>query len=237
MAEENQESQVNLEDPTIQAAIREAVDAEVNGLKSKRDELLGKNKQLAESLKSFEGFDPEEYKALKQQHQEANDKQLIDEGKIEELVSQRVERMKTGFEKQLQEANDKASQASAFADRFRGRVLSDELQKAGSELHLLPHALQDAIYRGNDIFTVDDEGNVIPKENAGLDAKGNALTPKAWLESMRETAPHWFPVPKGSGATGANGGKASLKRSTMSASDKREFIEKNGQSAYLKLPN
>ena len=45
--------------PEIQKLIDEQVSAQVSGLKNKNSELLGKLKESTESLKRFEGIDPD----------------------------------------------------------------------------------------------------------------------------------------------------------------------------------
>lgn len=214
----------------------EELNTTVTGLKSKNSELIGKEKQLKDALKQYDGLDLEAAKEALRLKQELVDKKLIESGKLDELVNQRTERMKSDYDKKIQELSQQASQAQDFANRFKGRVLSDEIRSAASLLGVIPSAIEDAIYRGRELFTVDDEGKVIPKESAGLDAKGAPLTTKAWLESMKETAPHWFPVPKGGGASGSDGGKAAMSRSKMSSDEKLAFIQQHGQDSYLKLP-
>lgn len=227
----NEEQQVKLA-----SLVSTAVDQSVTGLKNKNGELLAAQKQLKEKLGTYADLDPEAAREALAKQRELADKKLIEEGKLDELVLQRTERMKEDYEKKYQELTGQAEQAKSFANKFKGRVLSDEIRAAATALGVIPSAIDDAIYRSRDLFTVDDEGRVIPTESAGLDAKGNPLTTKAWLETMREKAPHWFPVPQGSGAPGSDKGKAGLNRSKMSPKEKSEYIVKHGQDAYLKLP-
>ncbi|AZS50402.1 hypothetical protein DM558_07615 [Entomomonas moraniae] len=175
------------------------LESSVTGLKAKNSELLGLQKQLKEKLGSYADLDPEAAREALKKQQEIADKKLIEEGKLDELVLQRTERMKEDYEKKYQELSGQAEQAKSFANKFKGRVLSDEIRAAATALGVIPSAIDDAIYRSRDLFTVDDEGKVIPTESAGLDAKGNPLTTKAWLEAMREKAPHWFPIVQGGG--------------------------------------
>lgn len=52
--------------PEIQKLIDEQVSAQVSGLKNKNSELLGKLKESTESLKRFEGIDPDAMKTILQ---------------------------------------------------------------------------------------------------------------------------------------------------------------------------
>lgn len=212
------------------------IESTVTGLKTKNGELIGKEKQLKELLKQFDGLDAEKAREALKKQQELADKKLIDEGKLDELVLQRTERMKEDFEKKYQELTGQAEQAKSFANKFKGRVLSDEIRTIATELGVIPSAIDDAIYRSRDLFTVDDEGKVIPTESAGLDAKGNPLTTKAWLESMREKAPHWYPVPKGTGAPGSFNGQAVNKWSDYTEIE-RATMARDNPEAFKKLQN
>ncbi|MAY71061.1 MAG: hypothetical protein CME82_06365 [Halomonas sp.] len=212
----------------LDAKHEEALNSEVSGLKSKRDQLLESQKTLKSQLKQFEGLDPERARRLEQQLAENEEAQLIADGKLDEVLNKRTERMREGYDRQLSEAQQTAESAKAFADKFRGRVMSDEIRTAAAEVGIVDSAVQDAVYRASSLFEVDDEGNVVPREEAGLDADGKPLTPSAWLESMREKAPHWFPQPKGSGAPGGGGGSSAPRawKDAKSTAEKVEILKR-----------
>ncbi|MFT0140777.1 hypothetical protein ACEK07_46130 [Alcanivoracaceae bacterium MT1] len=221
----------------LSAKHQEALDSEVGGLKEKRDELLKAQRALKDQLKQYDGIDPERARKLEAQLAENEEAQLIADGKLDEVLNKRTERMREEYDRKLAEAQKTAEGSKAFAQKFRGRVMSDEIRAAAGKAGLVDSAVEDAIYRAGALFEVNDEGEVVPKEEAGLDADGKPLTPLAWLKSMQEKAPHWFPVPQGGGAPGNNGGKATgKKRSEMSAEEKYAFIQKHGQQEYLRLP-
>lgn len=185
---------------------QEALDKEVGGLKSKRDELLDAQRKMKDQLKQYEGIDPERARKLEQQLAENEEARLIADGKLDEVLNQRTERMRQEYDRKLQEASQTAEQSKEFADKFRGRVMRDEIRTAAAEVGLVDAAVEDAVFRAGGLFEVNDEGNVVPREDAGLDENGKPLTPEAWLESMRDKAPHWFPVPEGSQSHGGAGG-------------------------------
>lgn len=236
-AEELKELGIELNEDQVKALsskVDAALESTVTGLKAKNGELIGKEKQLKELLKQFDGLDPEKAREALAKQRELADKKLIEEGKLDELVLQRTERMKEDYEKKYQELTGQAEQAKSFANKFKGRVLSDEIRAAATALGVIPSAIDDAIYRSRDLFTVDDEGRVIPTESAGLDAKGNPLTTKAWLETMREKAPHWFPIPQGSGAQGNFNGQAVKKWGDYTEIE-RATLARDNPEAFKKL--
>jgi hypothetical protein len=92
------------------------------------------------------------------------------------------------------------------------------------------------------MFTLDENGNAVQR-----DADGNVVigkdgktpfSPSEWLESMRESAPHWFPAgASGSGSNnGSKGGGAGKPKSQWTPREKAEYIEKHGRQAYEALP-
>lgn len=212
----------------LAAKHQEAVEREVGGLKAKRDELLEAQKRMKEQLRQYEGIDPERARKLEEQIAKSEEAQLIAEGKLDEVLNQRTERMRTEFERRLQEASQAAEQAKSFAERFRGRVLSDEIRAAAAKVGMVDAAAQDASLRAQALFEVNDEGLVVAKEEAGLDADGKPLTVQSWLESMKDSAPHWFLQPKGSGAPGNSGGSASPRawKDAATTAEKVEYLKR-----------
>lgn len=207
---------------------QEALDKEVGGLKTKRDELLDAQRKMKDQLKQYEGIDPERARKLEQQLAENEEARLIADGKLDEVLNQRTERMREEYDRKLQDASQTAEQSKAFADKFRGRVMRDEIRTAASEVGLIDSAVEDAVFRAGGLFEVNDEGNVVPREDAGLDESGKPLTPQAWLASMREKAPHWFPVPEGSQSHGGGGNPAAPRawKDAKSTKDKVDILKR-----------
>jgi len=212
----------------LAAKHQEVLDREVGGLKSKRDELLEAQKRMKEQLKAYEGIDPERARKLEEQIAQSEEARLIADGRLDEVLAQRTERMRTEYERKLQEATQTAEQARSFADRFRGRVLSDEIRAATAKVGMVDSAAADAALRAQALFEVNDEGSIVAKEGAGLDANGKPLTIQSWLESMKDAAPHWFLQPKGSGAPGSSGSSTSPRawKDAKTTAEKVELLKR-----------
>ena len=112
---------------------QEALDKEVGGLKTKRDELLANERKLKDSLKQYEGIDPERARKLEEQLAENEEARLIADGKLDEVLNKRTERMRDEYDRKLTEASQTADKSKAFADKFRGRVMRDEIRTAAAE--------------------------------------------------------------------------------------------------------
>lgn len=201
----------------IQAQIRKAVDEAVAGLKSKNGELLGKLKEREDKLKEFEGIDPTAVRNILKRFADDEEAKLISEGKIDDVLSKRTERMKADFEKKLAETQTAAQAALERAKAFEGRVLDDAIRAAASKAGLHPHAIDDALFRGRAMFALDTEGRAVALGEDGKPVLGKdgqtPFAPLEWLEGMKEKAPHWFPASaSGSGAGGSSGaGKPEVK--------------------------
>ena len=241
MAEENT---IDLENPEIKAAIEKAADASVAGLKTKNAELLGKLKETTGKLtqfeSQFEGVDIDAVKGLLSKAGQDEETKLLTEGKVEEVFNRRTERLRGDHTKQIKALTERAEKAESFAAKFQGKVLGDAVRGAALKAGALPEATDDIILRAKGVFSLSAEGEAIAVDEDGSPILGKdgktPLTPLEWAESLRESAPHLWPRASGTNAPGGGGGQAALKRSEMSATQKRDYQRKHGQTAYLQLP-
>src|SRR5690606_24260501 len=228
----------------LAAKAREVVDKEVTGLKSKNSELLGLNKTIKTEFEQFkgqfEGLDVEAVKSLLQRASQDEETKLIAEGKIDEVVSRRTERLRGDYDKQLQAERERAEKAEAFAKRFKDKVLADSIREAALKDGALAEATDDIILRARNTFRLNEDGEPVEMDAEGEVIYGKdgktPLTPLEWAESLREAAPHLWPRAQGAGPTGDKGAKGAKKRSDMTPEEMAAFIKEHGQAAYLKLP-
>lgn len=196
--------------PEIQAAIDAAVAEATTGLKTKNSELLGDQKKLKDTLKQFEGLDPVAIRELMARFDNDEEAQLIKDGKISEVIEKRTEKLRAELGRQVKDAQDEAAAAKKQAAAFQGRVLDDTIRAAASTAGLHPHAIEDALFRGRSMFSLDADGKAVQlgeDGNAVLGKDGkSAFSPSEWLEGMKETAPHWFPTGNAGSGGGAGGG-------------------------------
>ncbi|EKN6222141.1 hypothetical protein DVQ50_05455 [Yersinia enterocolitica] len=226
--------------PEIQALIDARVNESVTGLKTKNSELLGKLKEQGENLKRYDGIDPDAVKTILQRFSDDEEAKLIAAGKIDEVLDKRTERLRADVDKKLKVANDRAEKAESFSKKFSDRVLGDAIRSAALKTGALPGAADDIILRAKGVFTLNDEGEAVAvdKEGSALLGKDGKtpLTPHEWAESLKDVAPHLWPQAEGTNAGGHKLNGGALKRSTMTAAQKADFIRANGQQAFLKLP-
>lgn len=223
----------------VQAQIRKAVDDAVAGLKSKNSELLGKLKERDDKLKEFDGIDPNAVRNILKRFADDEEAKLIADGKIDDVLNKRTERMKADYDKKLAEALAAAEGATKRAQAFQGRVLDDAIRAAAAKAGVHQHAIDDALFRARAMFTLDENGQAVQlgddgKPVLGKDGK-SPFTPLEWLEGMKEKAPHWYPATaSGGGAGGGGGNPGASKKSAkdMDPAEKAAFIKEHGMDKW-----
>ena len=222
--------------------VQEYVDREVSGLKSKNTELIGSNKTIKAELDKlkgqFDGLDIEAVKGLLAKAGQDEETKLIAEGKLDEVISRRTERLRTDLDKQVKAANERADKAEAFAAKYSDKVLADSIRAAAIKAGALPEAAEDIILRARGTFKLSEDGEPVATDRAGEVVYGKdgktPLSPLEWAESLRETATHLWPRAQGAGQTGDNGGKATKKWGEYTETE-RAAMARDNPDAFKKL--
>ncbi|MFK3945627.1 hypothetical protein [Pseudomonas fulva] len=208
--------------------VQQYLDGEVSGLKAKNRELIDSNKTIKTELEGikgkFDGLDIEAVKGLLTKAGQDEETKLIAEGKLDEVVSRRTERLRSDLDKQIKAANERAEKAEAFAAKYSDKVLADSIRAAAIKAGALPEAAEDIILRARGTFKLSEDGEPIATDRDGQVIYGkdgkSPLSPHEWAESLRETATHLWPRAQGAGPTGDNGGKATQKFSDMTEAER-----------------
>ncbi|MBA6134822.1 MULTISPECIES: hypothetical protein [Pseudomonas] len=222
--------------------VQEYVDNEVAGLKSKNTALLGSNKTIKTELEKlkgqFDGLDIEAVKGLLAKAGQDEETKLIAEGKLDEVISRRTERLRTDLDKQVKAANERAEKAEAFAAKYSDKVLADSIRTAAIKAGALPEAAEDIILRARGTFKLSEDGEPIATDRDGEVIYGKdgktPLSPLEWAESLRETATHLWPRAQGAGQTGDNNGKAMKKWGEYTEAE-RAALARDNPDAFKKL--
>ncbi len=185
---------------------------DTSGLKSalqKERDAVKEAKRLQKEIEQrYEGIDPDKVKTMLAKFDNDDEAKLIAAGKIDEVVTKRTEKLRVELQKQVDAAKGETKAATDRAGKFSQRVLDNHIRAAATKVGLHAHAVEDALFRARNMFSLDDAGEAVQLDNEGKPVLGKdgktPFTPVEWLESMKEIAPHWFPV-SGSGG-GAGGG-------------------------------
>lgn len=192
-------------DKTYTQSEYDAMIAERDSLRANRDEILKEKKRADAALKNYEGFDPAEFKALKDAAAEAERKKAASEGDFKALEKQLVDRHAVELG-----TRDKriTTLQSALEQRLVDAEAARELAEAkGSVKVLLPHVkARTKVVETDGVFSVvvvDEAGN--PRI---ADGKGTPMTLKGLVAEMRDDA-EFARAFEGSGSSGGGASKSS----------------------------
>ncbi|EEB61241.1 MULTISPECIES: hypothetical protein [Pseudomonas syringae group] len=227
---------------TITPEIQAVIDQQVAGLKTKNAELLGSLRTTKTELEGFktqfEGLDIDAVKGLLNKVGQDEETRLLAEGKLDEVITKRTERLRTDYDKQLAAEKTRADKAEAFAAKYSDKVLADSIRAAAIKAGALPEAAEDIILRARGTFKLSEDGEAIATDRDGEVVYGKdgktPLSPLEWAESLRETATHLWPRAQGAGQTGDNGGKATKKWGDHTEQE-RAVLARDNPEAYKRL--
>lgn len=195
------------------------LDAEGAVSKDRLDEFRNTNIQLTQQLDKLKDVDPVKYRELLGIQQKIQEKQLIEAGKVDEVVELRVRTMR----EEMETTNASVTNERDVAVRQLSVLMIDNAVKTFAIKHgVLPTAVDDVVLRAKAVFTVEN-GQPVPKSSDGKVIYGkdgkSPMPVDEWVQDLRKVATHLFQGSAGSGAGGGtNQGRMDL--SKMSAIDK-----------------
>ncbi|MGB0557562.1 MAG: hypothetical protein ACPGJW_09920 [Paracoccaceae bacterium] len=178
-----------------------------------RDTNIKLQKDLAKLSKTFSNVDLEEYKSLKQREQAEKDQELISAGKVDELVLQRTERLRSDLESQMKQFEEQAKDSAARAARAEQErdsyLINTRLQQAAATAGVRDTAVPDVLNRAQAVWRIDPESkDLMPMQGDQVvyGRKGTGpMSMDEWFGSLEEQAPHLFKSSSGGGASGGVG--------------------------------
>ncbi|MDC5278364.1 hypothetical protein OHW85_22780, partial [Acinetobacter baumannii] len=96
-------------------------------LQSERDAAKNAKLELQKLQKQFEGIDPEIVKKVFAQIDQDEEAKLIAEGKVNEVIQKRTEKMREEHEKLLKAEKERADKAEAYAEKFKKSVVQSQI--------------------------------------------------------------------------------------------------------------
>lgn len=209
-------------DPGLQPLYRKSesgeylLDAEgvedVRGLKSALEAQKEQARKYRELAQQYEGLDPAAARAALQKLHEYEDKQLLDAGKVEELLAKRTERMRADFEaaqKALQQQTEKLQgENKTLGDKLAEVLIDSGLTQAAQKAGVRQTALPDVILRGRLVWKLQ-EGKPLPVRDDGSLLYGKKppepMSMDEWMASLASDAPHLFEPSRGAGTPQGSG--------------------------------
>lgn len=185
---------------------QDELDVLVNGLKANRDEALKEAKKAKDTLRGYEGVDPDEFKRLKTASEETARKRAAELGDFKSLESQ----LKEHHAKELETGNAKLLKVRKAMEQ---RLVQAELTKAivarkGDPDLLLPHAERYVRVRETEddfeAYVVDEKGHPLFTDGSGSPMNFDALVEQKLVPKY----------PRAFEGTGSSGGGAAKSAGT-----------------------
>lgn len=178
-------------------------------------------KTLSDLRKQLGDADPAKAREALARLQELEDKKLIDEGKVEELLKSRTERLVQDYEGRLKGASEKLTTAER---RLAELVIDNELRTVATAKKVRPEAVEDFLERGRKVYKLV-EGKAVPMKGDQVVYGKKANEPMSmdeWADSIIPAAPHLFEGSSGGGASNGGGGGGPRGPHTISAADAKD---------------
>ena len=193
-------------------------DTATRGLLEKNRKLLDEAKRAKEQLSAIleelggeEGL--EEIRDFRKRASESEEITLVKEGKIDALRERWLKQAKRDYERKIsglqQTLSEREQALTATKSRLQREIIGNAVRSAASRIKgFAETAADDAVLVAMQIFSLDDDGNIVGKDEAGVklyskDGNDKLMTPMEWLEMQQDVRPHWFYVDGGTGMRAA----------------------------------
>lgn len=175
--------------------------------KERLDEFRENNISMKQQLDALKDIDPKRYQELLALDQKVREKQLIEAGKIDELVDGRVKAMREENSKVVKGLKEELSIATRQLETL---LIDNAVKSAAIAAGVLPAAIDDVVLRAKNVFSLE-KGLPVMKDAKGEIVYGedgkNPMSVADWTKGLVKSAPHLFQGSQGSGATGGKGGQ------------------------------
>ncbi len=180
--------------------------------KSKLDEFRQTNVDLMKKIGDIEskldGVSIDEIKNLSAKLKDKRIKDLIDKGDIDTVIKEKTDSIVSDYEAKLKSLNTKLSDYEELTKAYKSKIgkviIDNNIQNAVTKLaSVKPGAMTDITNRAKQVWTIDDEGNPVPKDPATGEViykEGKPITFDDWAETLLHDAPYFFEASSGSGA-------------------------------------
>ncbi len=188
-----------------------ALKDEISRLRNHSSKLLDEKKQIQESLKRFDGIDPENVKKMMSVLESSEEAKLLAENKLDEVVNKRTEKLRIDSERLKSEFDEYKAESEKknndWKQKYAAKVIETELRREAEKAKVVPEAIDDVISRARGIFSLDEDGKIEARDSDGniITVKKKALNPEVFISQLKETAPHFWPKSQGAGASGGTG--------------------------------
>lgn len=222
----------------LPTAIATAVETETVALKKQIETVIGEKRGLQDKLGKFGDLDADAIAKMITTLDSNQDVKDLAEGKVDEVFARRFEKINLSFEGQIADLTTKLASAEDTAASAKGRadskIIEVDLRRTAETSGVLPAAIDDIVMKGANLFTVDDNGDILQRDSAGkiIEKDSKPITPQLWMDAVKEASPHFWPGSKGSGMDGSEGGDRTAGEQQLAAA-----VKSGDMKAYRALRN
>ena len=201
---------------------------DVTGLKSALEKERLNGRTLTKTVKDlqtkFKGIDANLVRDMLSQADNDAEVKLIAEGKIQQVLEARLA-------KHQKDTDDKLAGKDETINSLKSKALENIFRAAAVKAGAHKSAIDDIILRGGNTFSLDGDNKAVQlgtddQPVLGKDGKTN-FSPSEWLEGMKSTSPHWFPVGNSGGDSHGDGDGQTGKTMTRADFDALGHVAKN----------
>lgn len=176
-------------------------------------------KQLDDLAAKYKDVDPAKYQEYSEAARKLREKELVEAGKVDELVAERTAAMRSEQDKQIKAI---AGERDSMKKQLESLVIDGALKDAAIKAGVAATAVDDVLLRGRTTFRLVDGKAVAMDGDKQLFGKDSEpLGVAEWVSGLSEKAPHLFPASTGGGTpkggSAATGGAKTMKRADFDA--------------------
>lgn len=181
------------------------------GKMSASEQAMADMKAQMEALESrYSGIDLEEWKSFQSEKEAMAKKEMIEAGKVDELIAQRANEILEAKAREIEairgEYGETVDSLSAelmkYDTQLNTMLVDNEITRMAADMSVRATAIEDVLSRGRAMFRAED-GAAVAYDQSGLKMYGDdAVTPltiRGWMTNLMESAPHLFEQSGGAG--------------------------------------
>lgn len=209
-------------------------------LQKERDQRAKDAKTIKDLNDKFTGIDPDEVRRMLATLDNDEDAKLLAKGAdgMKVLVEKKTQKAIEAANKLVKDAEAKVLASEGKTKTLIGKAIDNFVRAVVTKAGVHTSAIDDALMRARGLFSLSEDGEgVVQLDKDGSTVMGkDGKTPFSvadWIETMKETAPHWFPA-NGTGSGARNDGKGNnpkgLKRAEFDAltpADRVKWVKDN----------
>lgn len=189
-------------------------------LSKAKDEIEAKFKKLQPfsglddaTIDMLAGINPDEYKNMKSMIDRIDASKLIDEGKIDQLLSERMARLSKDHESQVKKMSDELSKRGQTINDLNSRLstilIDSQIQSAAGKMDGIKSDVMDiVVMMGRQIFRMNESGEIEARDAKGEKIYGKdgaeTMTIDEWVSKLPIERPSLFESSQGAGSSGGN---------------------------------